>query len=57
MKPLTPAQRKRFRFFRDKGMTVKESRRLARMTYAQMSDELSRRLHERTKESGKYVLP
>jgi hypothetical protein len=44
MTKLTPAQLKRFRFFRNKGFGVSESRRLARMTTDQMATELSRRL-------------
>lgn len=49
-KPLTAAQLKRFRFFRDKGFGIAEAKKLARMTYDQMADELSRRLRGQSRQ-------
>jgi len=54
MSKLTPAQLKRFRFFRDKGFTIKEARRVACLSYQQTADELSQR-SKRKRHAGTFT--
>ena len=52
-RPMTPAQLKRFRFHRETGSTIAEARRLARMTYDQLSDHLRERLQKMSQRKAK----
>jgi len=56
MKPLTKSQCKSYRFFRDKGFTVKEARRCAKLTYIQLADELSRKLRAQPEKKYKPIM-
>lgn len=44
MAKLTKKQLERFRLHRERGATISEAKRLARMTYEQIAEELSSRL-------------
>lgn len=48
-KKFTSAQLKRFRFFREKGFSIKEARRLAKMTSNEMADEIRYELNRQQK--------
>jgi hypothetical protein len=48
MKSLTRLQAKEARMLREQGFSAKEARRIARLSYAKLSDELGRKLREQT---------
>jgi hypothetical protein len=47
-KPLTKSQRKSFKYFRSRGFSIKEARRVARLTYSQLARELSQELRRQS---------
>lgn len=53
---LTPKQKESFRRFRNAGMTIKESRRLARLTYSQLADEIRHELNRQIKAKKQRAL-
>lgn len=46
LRDFRPAQLKSYRFFRDKGFTIPEAKRLACLTTSRMADELRAKLRE-----------